>query len=87
MSTKRRRGNGLVGLAEAADYLGVSPKTIRRRIADGSLTAYRMGPRLIRLKIADLDRLMAPLPMIRDPRAPMSVDAYAAMDLNEVVSR
>ena len=28
---------------------GVDDKTIRRRIADGSLIAYRLGPRLIRL--------------------------------------
>lgn len=41
----------LVSLATAADDLSVSVKTIRRRIADGSVRAYRIG-RLIRI---DLD--------------------------------
>jgi excisionase family DNA binding protein len=42
---------------ESAAYAGVSVKTIRRRIRDGSLPAHRMGPRLLRIDRADLDRL------------------------------
>lgn len=48
-------------IAEAADALGVSVKTIRRRIADGSLDARRIGPRLIRVRLADLDDLGVPI--------------------------
>jgi excisionase family DNA binding protein len=40
---------------QAATLLGVSTKTIRRRIADGSVDARRFGPRLIRV---DLNRLI-----------------------------
>ncbi|PUB20910.1 excisionase family DNA binding protein [Promicromonospora sp. AC04] len=47
----------LVSLAAAADDLSVSVKTIRRRIADGSVRAYRIG-RLIRI---DLDEARAKL--------------------------
>jgi excisionase family DNA binding protein len=47
----------LVSLAAAADDLSVSVKTIRRRIADGSVRAYRIG-RLIRI---DLDQARAEL--------------------------
>jgi excisionase family DNA binding protein len=36
-------------IQQAADALGVSYNTIRRRIADGSLRAYRVGPRVIRV--------------------------------------
>jgi len=38
-----------------------STKTLRRRIADGTLPAYRQGPRLLRVKRADLDALLVPV--------------------------
>lgn len=43
-------------LEQAADYTQLSTRTLRRRIADGSLTAYRHG-RTIRLKPQDIDTL------------------------------
>lgn len=46
-----------VSLAGAADLKGVAPKTVRRWIAEGRLPAERVGPRLIRIKVADLDAL------------------------------
>jgi excisionase family DNA binding protein len=42
---------------EAADYLKVSTKTIRRYIAQGRIEANRVGPRMIRVNLASLDRL------------------------------
>jgi len=53
-------------IAVAAEYVPCSPKTIRRRIADGSLTGYRMGPRLIRVDLNELDALMRPIPTAGD---------------------
>lgn len=38
-----------ITMQEAADTYGVSTRTIRRYIAAGTLTAYRVGPRMIRL--------------------------------------
>lgn len=50
-------------LAEAAQYLGVDPKTIRRRIADGTLTGYRIGPRLLKVSLDEVDaQLLRPIP-------------------------
>ena len=43
-----------VGILEAADYLGLSEKTIRRLIDRGELTAYRFCPKIVRLKISEL---------------------------------
>nr|WP_139833280.1 excisionase family DNA-binding protein [Microbacterium sp. LEMMJ01] len=43
----------LVSLAVAAENLGVSVKTLRRRISDGTVHGYRVG-RLIRV---DLDEV------------------------------
>ncbi len=52
----------LVTIAAAAEYASVAPKTIRRYIAAGRLVGYRMGPRLIRVDVAELDRLLRPIP-------------------------
>jgi excisionase family DNA binding protein len=48
-------------LAEAASQLGVHTKTVRRLIAAGRLPAYRVGPRLIRLKSEDVAAVARPL--------------------------
>jgi excisionase family DNA binding protein len=49
-------------LAEEAARTSVSVKTLRRRIAEGQLTAYRFGPHLIRLDPAEVDALFRPIP-------------------------
>jgi excisionase family DNA binding protein len=46
----------MVSIAAAADHYGVSRQTVRRWIASGRITAYRVGPRLIRV---DLDEIEA----------------------------
>jgi excisionase family DNA binding protein len=51
-----------ISLQAAAEKLGVSVDTVRRRIADGSLTAYRVGPRLLRVDSDDVDALATPVP-------------------------
>lgn len=50
-----------VDLARAAEYLGVSVQSVRRRIAEGHLPAFRIGPRSIRVYVADLDALKQPI--------------------------
>ena len=52
-------------LAQAAERTEVSVKTLRRRISAGQLTAYRYGPRVIRVDPHDVDRLMRPVPNAR----------------------
>jgi excisionase family DNA binding protein len=49
-------------LAQAAGRTGVSTKTLRRRIAEGQLTGYRLGSRLIRLDPVEVDGLLRPIP-------------------------
>lgn len=48
--------------AEAAEYLGITDRTLRRMIAAGELPAYRLGPRLLRIDAGDLDALLTPVP-------------------------
>ncbi|WP_099332963.1 helix-turn-helix domain-containing protein [Actinomyces minihominis] len=60
-----REGASLVSLAEAAAALGVSVKTIRRRIADGTVHGYRVG-RLIRVDMEELCcNLVVEIPTVR----------------------
>lgn len=53
--------NGWGTLTDAAEALGVSTKTIRRRIADGSINARKFGPRLIRVEMSSLEDFGRPL--------------------------
>lgn len=49
--------------AEAAEYVGVHIKTVRRYIARGDLRASRVrGSGLIRIRREDLDALLSPIP-------------------------
>ncbi|OYO07882.1 DNA-binding protein [Enemella evansiae] len=54
----------LVSQQVAAAHAGVSVDTIRRRIADGSLTGYRFGKRMIRVDLNELDALLRPIPTV-----------------------
>jgi excisionase family DNA binding protein len=51
-----------VTLDEAAEYAAVNVQTIRRRISAGDLTGYRLGPRLLRVDLNELDQLLRPIP-------------------------
>ena len=48
-------------LAAAAEIAGVSTKTIRRYIATGRITGYRVGPRMIRVNIDELQDILSPI--------------------------
>lgn len=62
------RSEPLISIDEAADRLGVSTKTVRRRISDGTLKAVRIGPRIIRIDAASLASVGRPLTVARDKR-------------------
>lgn len=58
-------GHQLVPLSVAAETFCVSVKTIRRRIADGTVTGYRIG-RLIRVDLDEMHETFAvPVPNAR----------------------
>lgn len=53
-----------VDIDGAAAIVGCSPLTIRRRIADGSLPASRLGKsRTIRIAVADVHAMLRPIPV------------------------
>jgi excisionase family DNA binding protein len=49
-----------VKMSEAAEYLGVTDRTIRQMIADGRITGYRNGSRLVRVDLNEIDAAMRP---------------------------
>ena len=58
MSKKSR----LISIPEAAKHYSVCTKTLRRYISDGRITAYRIGPRMLRVDLDEVDAaLLAPI--------------------------
>jgi excisionase family DNA binding protein len=55
-------GAQMLSLSQASAQLGVSIRTLRRRIATGDLPAYRSGRRILRVRSTDLDRIFRRVP-------------------------
>lgn len=68
MATSRHaapyRPDRFASISEGAEYADVSTRTIRRWIAEGRLPGYRVGPRLLKIDLADLDRLCVRIPTV-----------------------
>jgi excisionase family DNA binding protein len=62
MPARRKPGSRLVGTAEAAEYAGLCTRTIYRYIAAGRITGYRIGPKLIKVDLDELDKITRPVP-------------------------
>ncbi len=52
----------LGSIKKGAEVAQVSARTIRRRIADGSITGYRFGPRILRVDLNEIEALLKPIP-------------------------
>jgi excisionase family DNA binding protein len=52
-------------VAHGAQAYSCSTRTIYRYIASGLLPAYRLGPRMLRIDLDDLERLARPVPAAR----------------------
>lgn len=64
-NTRRR----LASIAVAAEHLDVSTRTVRRYISDGRLTGYRLGSRLVKVDLDEVDALARPIPTAGGGRA------------------
>lgn len=54
-----------LSLEEAAEVMSLSVRTIRRRIADGTIPAYQCGRRPIRIRLDDLEAALRRIPSAR----------------------
>ncbi|HTX96334.1 MAG TPA: helix-turn-helix domain-containing protein [Mycobacterium sp.] len=58
-SYNRRPDNSrLLSTQQASAYLGISPNTLRKYVADGGLKAYRLGEKLLKYDPADLNEFL-----------------------------
>ncbi|HEY5454135.1 MAG TPA: excisionase family DNA-binding protein [Acidothermaceae bacterium] len=53
-----------VTLERAADYIDATPRTIRRAIAEGRLTGYRFGKRMLRVDLNEVEAALRPVPAV-----------------------
>lgn len=53
-----------VPLAEGSAYSHLSIKTLRRYIAAGLITGYRVGPKLLQVDLDEIDRIIRPVPTV-----------------------
>jgi excisionase family DNA binding protein len=57
-----------VSLSEAADYLSVSPRTVRRMISQDELPGYRVGNAgLLRVDMGEVQSIVRQIPTARSP--------------------
>ena len=54
--------DAFISLGKAAEMLSISVRTLRRRIASGELPAFRSGRRIIRIRVADVEKLLRRVP-------------------------
>jgi excisionase family DNA binding protein len=54
-------GRRYVSMAKATEYADCSDKTLRRLIAQGRITGYKLG-RVIRIDLNELDEALKPIP-------------------------
>lgn len=57
-----RATDAFITIAEAAERLGVTDRTIRTLIARGDLPAYRLGTRAVRIREDSLSAVLRPIP-------------------------
>jgi len=53
-----------------AAFADVNSRTIRRWIAQGLITGYRVGPRLVKVDLDELEQLIQPIPTAVDAGTP-----------------
>jgi excisionase family DNA binding protein len=53
-----------VTLEKAAAYLDTTPRTVRRAIAEGRLTGYRFGKRMLRVDLNEVEAALRPVPAV-----------------------
>lgn len=73
-------------VAEAARRLRLSPSTVWRWIDSGKLTAYRIGPKAIRIKTTDLAAMIQPTHTTRKA-GQAAVDTFPSPSLREIARR
>lgn len=59
---RQERQNELITINEAAAYLRVHHRTVRKFISEGDLPAYHLGSKVVRLRRSDVEHLLTRVP-------------------------
>jgi len=57
-----QRKKNLGTIATGASCYSISEKTLRRWVAEGRITGYRFGPRMLRIDLNEIEALLKPIP-------------------------
>jgi hypothetical protein len=57
-TARRKTPRRLVPLIAASEYSHLSVKTLRRRVADGTICGFRAGPKLIMVDLDEIDQVL-----------------------------
>jgi excisionase family DNA binding protein len=63
----------------AAEYLGVTTKTVRNMILDGRLPARTLGVRVVRIRLSDIDAALSPYGGAHVAASPRALGAWRVM--------
>jgi excisionase family DNA binding protein len=74
-----------ISLQEAAQVTGLSTRTIRRRISDGTVPAYQLGKSSIRIRLDELEKALRRIPSAR--RTHGASTSWPAWDPSGVMAR
>jgi excisionase family DNA binding protein len=58
-----------MSIKDVAEYLGVTKRTVNSMVADGRLTAYKLGYRIIRFRRSEIDASLQPVETSAEPVA------------------
>jgi excisionase family DNA binding protein len=50
---------------DVAEYLGITDRCVRKKVANGELIAYKLGYRLLRFRKSDIDAALTPTREVR----------------------
>lgn len=59
------KNTGLVSIVEAAEFLAVSPITVRRMVASGDIQGFRVGKKIVRISVEELKAMLVAIPNAR----------------------
>jgi excisionase family DNA binding protein len=58
--SKTKAADKFVSIGYTAEYLGVNERTVRNMLYDGRLKAHKLGPRVVRIRLSDIDAALEP---------------------------
>ena len=58
---EQARRRHLITIGETAEYLGITERTVRKKIALGVLRAYQLNPHFIRLDLDEINEALKPI--------------------------